>query len=94
MAVDVNIGHMGFFWFYCYFIDKICSTVKAYLITVGSLMHQVLSVKLDEWTDEQVETVATMGGNTVVNMKYEACLPENLKPKPESPAKERSAYIK
>ncbi|KAF3778685.1 putative ADP-ribosylation factor GTPase-activating protein [Nymphaea thermarum] len=54
----------------------------------------VLSVKLDDWTDEQVEAVARMGGNSVVNMKYEACLPDNLKPKPEAPAKERSAYIR
>ncbi|KAH1225555.1 putative ADP-ribosylation factor GTPase-activating protein AGD11 [Glycine max] len=29
----------------------------------------VLSLKLDEWTDEQVDALVNLGGNTVINMK-------------------------
>ncbi|KAF6151059.1 hypothetical protein GIB67_042394, partial [Kingdonia uniflora] len=48
-----------------------------------SSYHLVLSVKLDEWTDEQVDFLADLGGNTVANTKYEAFLPEHFqKPKP------------
>lgn len=56
---------------------------------------QVLSVKLDEWTDEQVDALAEMGGNTVANRKFEARIPDNLiKPKPNSSTEERSDFIR
>lgn len=58
-------------------------------------MHQVLSVKLDEWTDEQVEAIVEKGGNTAVNLKYEACIPDYLrKPKADSSIEERSDFIR
>lgn len=31
-----------------------------------------MSVKLDERTDEQVDSLADMGGSTATNLKYEA----------------------
>ncbi|KAL2337159.1 hypothetical protein Fmac_011605 [Flemingia macrophylla] len=56
---------------------------------------QVLSLKLDEWTDEQVDALVKLGGNTVINKKYEACLPSNIKkPKPNSSIEERSDFIR
>ncbi|KAG2372538.1 ADP-ribosylation factor GTPase-activating protein [Vigna angularis] len=50
---------------------------------------------LDEWTDEQVDELVKLGGNTVVNKKYEAYLPSNIrKPKPNSSIEERSEFIR
>ncbi|MBA0624292.1 hypothetical protein Godav_009676 [Gossypium davidsonii] len=55
----------------------------------------VLSVKLDEWTEDQVDGLVNLGGNIVVNNKYEAFLPNNLKkPRPDSSIEERSDFIK
>lgn len=52
-------------------------------------------MKLDEWTNEQIEILINHGGNAVVNAKYEAFIPENIKkPKPDSPADERSDFIR
>lgn len=56
---------------------------------------QVFSVKLDEWTDEQVDALANLGGNTAVNLKYEGCIPENFrKPKPDASIEDRSDFIR
>lgn len=58
-------------------------------------MLQVLSVKLDDWTDEQVDDLEELGGNTVVNAKYEGAMPENVKkPKPDSLIEERTYFIR
>ncbi|MBA0665005.1 hypothetical protein Goklo_004931, partial [Gossypium klotzschianum] len=55
----------------------------------------VLSVKLDEWTDEQVDVLVNLGGNNVANNKYEALIPENLKkPSPDSSNEERADFIR
>ena len=52
-------------------------------------------MNLDEWTDEQVDYLVNLGGNTVANNKYEAFLPDNLKkPRPDSSIEERSNFIK
>lgn len=52
-------------------------------------------MKLDEFTEDEVAALEELGGNAVANMKYEAFLPENIKkPKPDSPAEERSDFIR
>ena len=52
-------------------------------------------MKLDDWTNEQVDILVDRGGNAAVNMKYEAFLPEYYrKPKPESSSEERTDFIK
>lgn len=52
-------------------------------------------MKLDEWTHEQVDTITEMGGNNVVNLKYEAQIPDNYKkPNPDSTAQERTDFIR
>lgn len=52
-------------------------------------------MKLDEWTDDQVDSLAEMGGNIVANKKYEACIPGNIKkPRPDSTIDERSDFIR
>jgi hypothetical protein len=52
-------------------------------------------VKLDDWTNEQVDILIDRGGNAAVNTKYEAYLPENYgKPNPDSSSDERTDFIK
>jgi hypothetical protein len=55
----------------------------------------VVSVKLDEWADEQVDILADSGGNAAVNMIYEAFVPENCtKPKQDCSSEERNDFIR
>lgn len=52
-------------------------------------------MKLDEWTDEQVDSLTNAGGNAAVNTKYEAFLPESYKkPRPDSSTEERADFIR
>lgn len=58
-------------------------------------LFQVVSVKLDEWADEQVDILADSGGNAAVNMIYEAFVPENCtKPKQDCSSEERNDFIR
>lgn len=52
-------------------------------------------MKLDDWTEDQVDALEEMGGNIVANKKYEACIPGNvIKPRPDSAIEERSDFIR
>lgn len=56
---------------------------------------QVLSVNLDEWTLEEVNTVVDCGGNAMVNSKFEATVPDKFKkPKADSSIEERLEFIR
>ncbi|PNT73609.1 hypothetical protein BRADI_2g60950v3 [Brachypodium distachyon] len=62
--------------------------------SLGVHISKVVSVKLDEWTDDQVEFLAESGGNVVVNMTYEAFLGNYTKPKQDCSADDRSDFIR
>lgn len=52
-------------------------------------------MKLDEWTDENVDALIEMGGNTAVNLKYEAHIPDHYrKPKQDASTEERTDFIR
>lgn len=52
-------------------------------------------MKLDDWTHEQVDALTEMGGNTAVNSKYEARIPDTYKkPNPGSSTQDRSDFIR
>ncbi|KMZ72901.1 ARF-GAP domain 13, partial [Zostera marina] len=55
----------------------------------------VLSITLDEWSEEEIESVLEVGGNSYANAIYEAFLPKGFsKPKSCSSTEERMDFIR
>ncbi|KAK7401342.1 hypothetical protein VNO78_12750 [Psophocarpus tetragonolobus] len=73
----------------------ICIKCSGIHRSLGVHISKVLSIKLDQWTDAQVDALVKLGGNTVINKKYEACFPSNVrKPKSNSSIEERFDFIR
>ncbi|CAN8270001.1 unnamed protein product [Cochlearia groenlandica] len=73
----------------------ICIKCSGVHRSLGVHISKVLSVKLDEWTDEQVDMLVGYGGNTQVNKRFEACnIDQSKKPKPDSTNEERNDFIR
>lgn len=63
--------------------------------SLGTHISKVLSVTLDEWSEEEIDSMMEVGGNTSANAIYEAFIPEGLKkPGPDSSHEERMNFIR
>jgi hypothetical protein len=52
-------------------------------------------VTLDEWSDDEIDSMTEVGGNSSANAIYEAFLPEGVsKPGPDSSHEERMRFIR
>ncbi|KAH1048796.1 hypothetical protein J1N35_039580 [Gossypium stocksii] len=63
--------------------------------SLGTHISKVLSVTLDDWSNEQIEAMSEVGGNLAANAIYEAYIPEGfLKPGPDASVEERTRFIR
>ncbi|CAK9142884.1 unnamed protein product [Ilex paraguariensis] len=63
--------------------------------SLGTHVSKVLSVTLDEWSDDEVDAMVEVGGNACANSIYEAYFPDGVsKPKPDSSHEERAKFIR
>lgn len=63
--------------------------------SLGTHISKVLSVTLDEWSDEDVDAMTEVGGNASANSIYEAFIPEgHSKPGPNATHEDRSKFIR
>lgn len=59
------------------------------------MMLQVLSVTLDEWSDDEIDAMVEVGGNASANSIYEAYIPEGIsKPGADASHEQRSKFIR
>ncbi|KAG9152587.1 hypothetical protein Leryth_026186 [Lithospermum erythrorhizon] len=62
---------------------------------LGSHISKVLSVTLDEWSDDEVDAMIEVGGNDSANSIYEAYFPEGVsKPGPDASHGTRAKFIR
>lgn len=63
--------------------------------SLGTHISKVLSVTLDEWSNEEIDSMIEVGGNSSANSIYEAFIPEGFKkPGPDASHEERLIFIR
>ncbi|KAH6774948.1 Calcium-dependent ARF-type GTPase activating protein family [Perilla frutescens var. hirtella] len=63
--------------------------------SLGGNISKVMSVTLDDWVDEDIESMIEVGGNASANSIYEGYLPDGVtKPQPDASHEERTKFIK
>ncbi|KAH7568457.1 hypothetical protein JRO89_XS06G0002400 [Xanthoceras sorbifolium] len=63
--------------------------------SLGTHVSKVLSVTLDEWSDDEIDAMIEVGGNSSANSIYEAFIPEGVsKPGPDSSHEQRTKFIR
>lgn len=63
--------------------------------SLGTHISKVLSVTLDDWSDDEIDAMVEVGGNASANSIYEAYFPEGVqKPAPDASHDERSKFIR
>ncbi|KAL7089525.1 hypothetical protein ACP275_13G190400 [Erythranthe tilingii] len=63
--------------------------------SLGTHISKVLSVTLDEWSDDEVDSMIEVGGNASANSIYEAYIPDGVsKPGPDASHEVRSKFIR
>lgn len=63
--------------------------------SLGTHISKVLSVTLDEWSDEDIDAMVEVGGNAAANAIYEAFIPEgSSKPGPDASHDVRMKFIR
>jgi hypothetical protein len=69
--------------------------VMCKISSLFGLLFQVVSVTLDDWSDEQVDLMEAVGGNALANSVYENSIPSDTrKPPPDASVEERSDFIR
>ncbi|KAK8949800.1 ADP-ribosylation factor GTPase-activating protein AGD12 [Platanthera guangdongensis] len=70
---------------------KCCSVHR----NLGLDISKVLSLTLDEWMEEDIDSMVEVGGNSSANSIYEAYVPKGIsKPKPNASIEERTKFIR
>ncbi|XP_013671127.2 ADP-ribosylation factor GTPase-activating protein AGD12 isoform X1 [Brassica napus] len=63
--------------------------------SLGTHISKVLSVTLDEWSDDEVDSMIEIGGNASANSVYEAFIPDGVsKPGPDASHDQRMQFIR
>lgn len=63
--------------------------------SLGTHISKVLSVTLDDWSDDEIDSMVEVGGNSSANSIYEAFIPEGYaKPGPDASHELRAKFIR